>query len=227
MARESVVDPVRTWVDLLDRASRHGYSVITTFDEESHVDVPSRQIRVSADQSPDIRVRDLERLVHTLSHTVSRPIDHNIDRDGAAPRREPVYPPETNQSRTHVLGVPTDRRVVAAIPAPRPSRPAGIPIAAPDSTPLFDALLRELGWVHRDDLIDDRRASPHLAGHDDVIVGPGDILTRDEATNSSTAHTAHTSGPVLSCDLVAPRLGGAYTATAVGPAHDLAQARTR
>jgi hypothetical protein len=229
MASEPVVDPVRKWVDLLDRASRHGYSVITTFDEESHVDVVSRQIRVSADQSPATRVRNLERLVHTVSQTV--------DRVTTAPRRESVYPPETIQSRPqphHLPEVATEQRVVAAIPTARASRPAATPNSAPpftpestpDSTPLFDTLLRELGWVHRDDLTRDGLTSPHITGYNDVVADAGDTVPRDMATNSSTAHTAQPSGPVLSCDLVAPRLG-AFTAPTVGPAHDLAQARAR
>jgi hypothetical protein len=222
-AREPVVDPVRTWVALLDRASRHGYSVITTFDEESHVDVVSRQIRVSADQSPATRVRNLERLVHTVSQTV--------DRATTAPRRESVYPPVTIN---HLPGVPTEQRVVAAIPAARASRPAATPNSAspftpestPDSTPLFDTLLRELGWVHRDNLTRDGLTSPHITGYNDVLADSDDTVPRDVATNLSTAHTAQPSGPVLSCDLVAPRLG-AFTAPGVIPAHDLAQARAR
>jgi N12 class adenine-specific DNA methylase len=132
------------WVRLVDQASRAGYAVVTAYDTSSAVDDANRVIRIDGNQEPLARVVDLAHKIGLIDATVSgtaAPVHERAPAVTAGARAIP-RPPDQHQSATQRSGAnPPGPRRVAAIPATHPSPPL-----PPSMTPVFDTLVRELGW---------------------------------------------------------------------------------
>jgi hypothetical protein len=133
------------WVRLVDHASHAGYAVVTAYDAPSAVDEDNRVIRVDGNQDPLARVVDLAHKIGLIDATTGATVDAahgQIQAATAGPRLAPHPPTQQPPATRGPAANPPERRRVAAIPAAQPPQPL-----PPSMTPVFDVLVRELGWT--------------------------------------------------------------------------------
>ncbi|MFL6118873.1 hypothetical protein [Actinophytocola sp.] len=119
----------KQWVQLVDHASHAGYAVVTAYDAPSAVDETNRVIRIDGNQEPLVRVVDLAHKIGLIDATVTTTGGDATD-------------PEATHRHTPASAHPPGRRRVAAVTAAQPSPPL-----PPSMNPVFDELVRELGWA--------------------------------------------------------------------------------
>lgn len=134
-------DPRTRWVALVEQAGRVGYRVNTTFADTCEIDTTNQILMVSAAHGPEQRVLDLERLLSVIT-TGGEPTHSSPT---APPPSRTATPPAT-PAPTAVPPAPAARRMVAS----RPAEPRPLPASV---TPIFDDVLRVLGWADRADLL--------------------------------------------------------------------------